>query len=76
MSTKTKPVQEGYVASYDFEAPEEMVGEAIECPSCDTEITIPEPAVDPISIIPNLTLAENRYTEPAGNVCPECEATP
>ena len=58
-----------------LEAPEEMTGEAIDCPSCETEITIPPPAGDPISVISNLALSEDRYTEPAGNVCPECDAT-
>ena len=58
-----------------LEAPEEMAGEAIDCPSCETEITIPQTAGDAISIIPKLTLEEDRYTEPAGNVCPECDAT-
>ena len=37
-----------------LEAPEEMTGEAIDCPSCETEITIPPPAGDPISVISTL----------------------
>jgi DNA-directed RNA polymerase subunit M/transcription elongation factor TFIIS len=63
-----------------LEAPVEMAGESLACPSCDAPITIPElsdPEPDELAIFPNLPDVEinEPYTETAENVCPECGAT-
>ena len=43
-----------------LEAPEEMAGEAIDCPACGHSITIPSPAAPP--------------TQAAAPACPSCGA--
>lgn len=63
-----------------LEAPSEMAGESLACPSCDAPITIPQPSApepDEAPIFPNLPNVEGNepYTETAENVCPECGAT-
>ena len=59
-----------------LEAPEEMQGDVIECPSCNAEITIPQTeAAESVVFQPIPTVQDNSpYAEPAGNVCPECSA--
>lgn len=63
-----------------LEAPEEMAGESLACPSCEAPITIPAPAPDTpddsvaaslFSTPPDAALDEP-YTESAAHVCPEC----
>ena len=59
-----------------LEAPEEMAGEAIECPSCEAEITIPQPAQEDTLVLPNLPDIQIGSTaaSPAETLCPECGA--
>ncbi len=62
-----------------LEAPEEMAGDALACPSCEAPITIPQPPVVEAAdapVFPNLPALDGNepYTETAANVCPECSA--
>lgn len=63
-----------------LEAPEEMAGEAIECPACEAGITIPmieEDAEEDILVLPNLPNISIPSAAPAPdeNACPECGTT-
>lgn len=69
----------------NLEAPEEMAGTDVECPSCGATITVPEPAPaqNPADIIQQARSEEPSHpeaeSEPAAapaqtNACPNCQA--
>jgi len=51
-----------------LEAPPEMAGDAVECPSCGQTMTVPSP--EPAPAAP----AAAAPAESASNACPECGA--
>ncbi len=57
-----------------LEAPEEMAGETIECPSCEVEISIPKSVQEDALVLPNLPNVQVTSPEAASteNSCPEC----
>jgi DNA-directed RNA polymerase subunit M/transcription elongation factor TFIIS len=65
-----------------LEAPEEMAGESLACPSCEAPISIPDQENSKVDeeysalVFDNLpdTSATDPYAETADNVCPECGA--
>lgn len=70
-----------------LEAPAEMAGETVECPSCEAELLIPSieaDAVAPDVMAAALATQESNVPEPQavpeqedtpGKACPECGAT-
>ena len=58
-----------------MEAPPEMAGQAVLCPTCEQELTVPAQEA-PADIADVAALPEvEASTEEAGNVCPECGVT-
>ena len=69
----------------NLEAPGEMAGNSVECPSCGAEIVIPEPAPaqNPADILTTAQAQTEQAVEPEAeapaapqepNVCPGCKA--
>ena len=70
-----------------LEAPEEMAGDTLECPTCHTPLTVPSPALEEATSISigGMTAAvsaadvvndapTSSEPTPAANICPSCNA--
>ena len=57
----------------ELEAPADLAGEIVECPSCETQLTVPEAEVTPAASPPSVAGASADPTPSSGgNACSEC----